>query len=204
MRKMCDSSRIYISLVYEDALHGVVLNRILPANFSIASPMNFGGRSKIESKILGFNNACQSHPYFVLVDLDTDTCAPSLLHCLFPQGKHPNLIFRVAVHEVEAWLLADAETFSLHTGIGIANIPDYPDNLPDPKQTLINLVRAKARKPIKDAIVPKQGSTATIGRSYNEELSKYVQLSWRPDVARQNSPSLDRAMVALESCRLCV
>ena len=199
---MCDSKQIFISLVYEDEIHGVVLNKILPANFSIALAMKMGGRSKIESKILGFNSACNSHPFFVIIDLDTDVCAPCLLPRLFPNGKHPNLIFRVAVHEVEAWLLADAEAFSRHTGISVAKIPALPDELPDPKQTLINLVRAKARKPIKDAIVPKQGSTATIGRSYNEELSKYVQLAWRPEVARQNSPSLDRAMVALESFRL--
>ena len=202
--RMCDSNRIYISLVYEDQIHGVVLKRILPVNFSVVSPMQLGGRSKIETRILGYNSACQSHPYFVLIDLDTDACAPSLLPGLFPHGKHPNMIFRVAVHEVEAWLLADAEAFSRHTGIGVANIPTCPDDLPDPKQTLINLVRAKARKSIREAIVPRQGSTATIGRSYNDELSKYVQHSWRPDVARRHSPSLDKAVAALEAFRATV
>jgi hypothetical protein len=198
---MCDSNNVYISLVYEDQIHGVVLSKILPAKFTIASPMQLGGRSKIESKISGFNNACHSHPFFVLMDLDTDACASSLISNLLPQGQHPNLIFRIAVHEVEAWLLADGEAFSRHTGISVANIPPNPDELPDPKQTLINLVRAKARKSIKDAIVPKPGSTAPIGRAYNDELSKYVQLLWRPEVAREHSPSLNRAIAALETFR---
>lgn len=196
---MCDSSKIFISLVYEDELHGVVLNKILPSRFSIACPMQLNGRSKIEAKIQNFNNACKSHPYFVLLDLDLDSCAPTLLQHLFPQEKHPNMIFRVAVREVEAWLLADAEAFSRHTGISVANIPVNPDELPDPKQALINLVRAKARKRIKDAIVPKPGSTAAIGRAYNDELSKYVQLSWRPETARRYSPSLHKAIAALEA-----
>jgi hypothetical protein len=46
----------------------------------------------------------------MLVDLDTpEYCPPALVHQWFGT-KQPNLSFRVAVMEVEAWPLADRET----------------------------------------------------------------------------------------------
>ena len=193
------SSNIPISLVYEDELSGVVLCKILPREFIPGYLMKTGGITQITSKIHGYNNACTAAPFLVLIDLDVKECAPSLVQELFPHGMHPNMIFRIAVREVEAWLLADAETFSKFTRISEALIPSKPDELPDPKQTLINLVRGKALKRIRDAVVPLPGSTAPIGRDYNSTLAEYVETMWRPDIARAHSPSLHKAMLALES-----
>jgi hypothetical protein len=48
------------------------------------------------------------------VDLDSDTgCAPPLCEQWIP-GPAPFLCFRVAVREVEAWLMADAEDAILY------------------------------------------------------------------------------------------
>ena len=193
------SSDIPISLVYEDELSGFVLRKILPNRFIPVSLMKTGGITKITSRIQGFNKACAAAPFLVLIDLDAEECAPSRVKKLFPHGMHPNMIFRIAVREVEAWLLADAETFSKFTKISEVLIPPKPDEIVDPKQALINLVRAKGLKRIREAVVPLPGSTAPIGRDYNSTLSEYVMTMWRPHIARKHSPSLNKAMTALES-----
>ena len=63
-----------------------------------------------------------------------------------------NLVFRVAVREIEAWLLAD------HIGMkkllvgGASNLPNDPDLLSDPKQVLLKLAR-KAPRAIKNDLI---------------------------------------------------
>ncbi len=189
-----------ISLVYEDELSGAVLQKILPESFQPVSLFQTNGITKITNNIAKYNGAAIVMPYLVLIDLDRESCAPGLIAELFPHGaKHTNLIFRVAVREVETWLLADHEAFARFAGISRVLIPDCVDDLSDPKQVLMNLIRRSNRKRIKESILPRQGSTAQIGRSYNGALVGYVVEFWRPDIARKKSNSLHRAMTALET-----
>ncbi|MFZ0242298.1 MAG: hypothetical protein WAL90_11695 [Desulfobacterales bacterium] len=60
---------------------------------------------------------------FILVDLDTAECAYSLMRSWFaiPQNDDvalpPQCIFRVAVREVEFWIIADHELFFIDSTI---------------------------------------------------------------------------------------
>ena len=72
-----------------------------------------------------------------------------------PYPKHPNLLFRVAVKEVEAWLLAHRAAFATFLGISDKFIPqEQVDTIPDPKQFLINLAAKSKKRKVRDAIVP--------------------------------------------------
>lgn len=193
---------IPINLVVEDVLSEAVLREILrqsQRSFSIGHCFYKNGSGYIKKNILGFNKAAQGMPFLVLTDLDNEECPLALINSWLSQPKHPNLIFRVAVREVEAWLLAHREAFADFLGISIDLIPDDVDRIPDPKQELINLTRRSRKKSLRDAIVPAPKSTARIGRDYNAPLIKFVHENWRVDSARNHSSSLAKAVDAIDA-----
>ena len=144
-----------------------------------------------------FNEAARCMPYCALTDLDRNLCAPKLIREWLPNDQHNNLIFRVAVHEVESWLLADQEPFAHFTGIARRHIPENPDLLDDPKAKLLNLMRRSRKAQIRNEMLPRDASVRQ-GPGYNGRMSEFIEQHWRPDVARQYSPSLHAAMRALE------
>ncbi len=70
---------------------------------------------------------------------------------------------------------------------------------PNPKQTLINIARTSRNKSIRDAIVPRQESGATVGPLYVAQLTEFVEKHWRPDVAQEHSKSLRHCIDALST-----
>jgi hypothetical protein len=118
-----------------------------------------------------------------------------------PEQRHPNLLLRVAVREVESWLLADTEHLANYLRVGAARIPTDPDTLPDPKHALVNLARGSKSAAIRSRIVPRPGSTAKQGREYNACLCEFVTMSWHPTAAGKNSPSLSRAIDRISTFR---
>ena len=191
---------IPINLVFEDVLSEAVLKKMLKQSqrpFSVGHCLNQRGNDKIKKNISGFNNASKGMPYLVLTDLDNKDCPRVILSEWLTQPKHPNLVFRIAVKEVEAWLLAHREAFAKFLGISVDNIPRDPDIIADPKQCLINLARRSRKRKLREAIVPEPNSTAKIGKDYNGQLSEFVNKSWQVASAQTNSPSLKRAMNAL-------
>ena len=107
-----------------------------------------------------------------------------------------NFIFRIAIKEVESWLLADREGFAEFTGVSIVNIPQNPDLENDPKQTLINIARRSRKREIREDIVP-INDNAQIGPNYNDCLMKYVLKYWDISRASSQSESLRRAIQSL-------
>ena len=138
-------------------------------------------------------------PYLILTDLDYNECAPTLIKEWLPETKNPNLIFRIAVREVESWVLADRLGFAKFLGISQNKMPKKPDELSDPKAHLINLARASRKRDLREDIIPKRGSTAKQGPAYNERLVSFVEAAWNPSTARQFSPSLERTLKAIEA-----
>ncbi|HAT14441.1 MAG TPA: hypothetical protein DCS91_13530 [Microcoleaceae bacterium UBA11344] len=191
---------IPINLVFEDALSEAVLKEMLKQSqrpFSVGSCLNQRGYGKIKKIISGLNYAAKGMPYLVLTDLDNAECPLVILSEWLTQPKHPNLLFRIAVKEVEAWLLAHREAFAEFLGISVSLIPANVDEIPDPKQLLINLARKSKKRSLRDAIVPERNSTAKIGKDYNGQLIQFVQNNWQVEAAQVNSRSLQRAMNAL-------
>lgn len=198
---------IPINLVYEDDLSREVLLRLIDSPavrssdrcFSVGTKRPGRGYGYLKKNIIGFNQASKGMPYLILTDLDDRECAPLLINEWLPQTRNPNLIFRIAVREVESWLLADDAGFARFLGIAKHKLPRNPDDLPDPKATLINLARTSRKRDIKADIVPRPGSTAKQGPAYNDCLISFVKDTWNPEKARRHSQSLEKALRALET-----
>ncbi|MEG4030525.1 MULTISPECIES: hypothetical protein [unclassified Microcoleus] len=191
---------IPINLVFEDALSEAVLKPMLKQSqrpFAVGQCLNQRGYGKIKKIISGLNYAAKGMPYLVLTDLDNAECPLVIISEWLTQPKHPNLLFRIAVKEVEAWLLAHREGFSQFLGISVDLIPGDADRIPDPKQLLINLAKKSKKRNLREAIVPDRNSTAKIGKDYNGQLIHFVNQSWQVASAQTNSPSLERAMNAI-------
>jgi hypothetical protein len=196
-------SVVPVNLATEDELSEVVLLRILTRikRYAVGTAYRRGGYGYLRKTMGGWNHAARGVPFIVLTDLDNCECPSRLLEDWLGVPRHPNLLFRVAVHEVEAWLLADRANFSRFLVVAQELVPINSDCLADPKATLVNLARRSRSKAIRDRIVPKQGSTAKQGPDYNACLGSFVRDNWDIDAARAVSLSLARTLNRLRGFR---
>jgi hypothetical protein len=187
----------------EDRLTEAVLLKcvrtVLP-NFSVARTEVKGGRGNVQRELGAYSTLAKVMPVLIGVDLDGDECAPTLLKKWSRIPPQPGLILRVAVREIEAWVLADKRRFATFVSAAPNDVPERPDALYDPKRSLLELARAHAKTELKADLVPQNydASYPRIGRAYNLRMCAFVDTKWRPDVARKKSESLDRALTALE------
>ena len=186
---------IPISLATEDELSEAVLSQLLEKSgrYLIGASYRGGGFGYLKRTIAGWNRAAIGTPLVVLTDLDSAECPPRLIAEWLPVPKHHNLLFRVAVREVESWLLADRIQLADFLHVRPNLLPLEPDSLPDPKASLIAVARQSRLRLLREAIVPKPGSTAKIGPDYNGQLGRFVRQRWDIEEARANSISLQRA-----------
>jgi len=202
---------VYCYSYVEDAPSAAIAQKLVMARNARAAhrllfregfPSVMGGYSEIEKKCEAFLNMAKAGFHvFTLTDLDTAECACALIRSWFniPDDADVTLpaecVFRVAVREVESWILADHAAWAKYIGIPARNFDAKPDNLDDPKQHLLNVIRRKGRRKIHREMLPE--GTAHIGPRYNEVLCRFVEKAWLPERAAQNSPSLARALRAL-------
>ncbi len=161
------------------------------------------GKGKIIRDIQGYNNAARYYPWIVLVDLDKEDCLVTAKHNWLPNPS-TLMCFRIAIRELESWLLADRERFASYFAISIELIPNYPDTLPNPKLTLINLVRRSRRSALRADVVPDQQLGQSVGPAYTTRMIEFIRSDqgWRPSVAAQSSPSLLRALKAIAELKI--
>jgi hypothetical protein len=191
---------IRLNLAFEDSLQEAVLKKIisqLERSFSIGKCFSQGGFGYLKKNMKGFNHAAKETPFLVLTDLDRSECPLILINEWLSFPKHPNLLFRIAVREVEAWILAHRTSMASYLGITPNKIPLPVEEIPDPKQLLINLARKSRYRVLREAIVPKEGSSAQQGPDYNGKLIHFVINSWDSKIAASNSPSLKRTIEVL-------
>jgi len=192
-----------INLACEDDLSEFVMTRLLEVSgtkFHVLGCYSRGGSGYLKKSLSGFNKASEFIPFFVLTDLDRYECAPTMIAEWVDFTPHSNLIFRIAVREVESWILADREGFADFLGISPVRIPDNPDALQDPKQILINLAARSRKRNIREDIVP-TSDFARIGPNYNGRLMEFVLGNWDIERAASRSDSLRRALRHLERFR---
>lgn len=194
-------SEIVINLVFEDSLSGSVLSKLLaqsPRSYLVGYRHNAGGSGWIRKKIDGFNHAAKGMPYLILTDLDRYECPPVVIDQWLSTTKHPNLLLRIAVREVEAWLMGCRQSFAAFLGIPLNRIPIDVEQIMNPKEFVVNLARGSRRRNVRVDMVPRPDSTARVGPDYNGRLAYFVEEIWDPAVAKENSPSLRKAIEALE------
>jgi hypothetical protein len=192
-----------IAVVAEDRLTQAVLHKcvkeVLPA-YDLARTDVKGGRGNVQRELGAYAALAQVMPVLIGVDLDSDDCAPTLLGGWGRLPPQTGLLLRVAVREIEAWVLADQKRVASFIGVAPNEVPRRPDELSDPKRALLELARAHAGTELKADLVPRNydASYPRIGPAYNLRMCAFVASRWRPQVARTKSASLERAMIALE------
>lgn len=185
---------IFLTLVFEDDLSEAVMSQILrqfPDKYEIFQSYSGNGFGYLKTNIKGFNQASVVNPHFMLTDLDKYECPVALISDWIDFELNDNFIFRIAVREVESWVLADRENLSKYFRVSIANFPQNPDAETDPKNTLIKLAMRSKKRSIREDVVP-INQNAGIGPNYNGCLSIFVFKNWDIEKAIQNSDSLRR------------
>lgn len=198
---------IYVAT--EDALSEAVADRLIKEenqNIYVAVRLGRKGNTYLKNKLRSFAEIAQSFPVLLLTDLDRAECPAVLINDWSKRTVLPEmLLFRVAVHETEAWLLADREGFARYSGVPLHRMPTNPELIDNPKECLLNLVRRFGKKrAVKADILPERGSTATKGLGYNQALCEFVRRSWSLDRASQASDSLYRTRRRLHELRIAI
>lgn len=192
---------IPINLVVEDDLSEIIVCQLLQQStrpFYIGARYGKQGFGYIKRNIAGFNNAAKGTAYFVLTDLDNAKCPSLLIDSWLGTKRHPNLIFRIAVREVESWVMAHRSAFAKFFEIENHRIPERLDEISNAKEFLINLVRNSRNAKIRESVVPSSGSSAKVGPDYGGVLMEFVTKRWKSKQAARHSESLVRALRAIQ------
>jgi hypothetical protein len=190
-----------LTIATEDELSEAVAQRLVadmqPA-LHVAQTLRRNGFGYLRSKMSSWCELARNQPVFLLTDLDMKSCPAELVQQWRGGLNLPtNLVMRVAVREVEAWLLADHNAMRQLLGER-GRLPGEPDTLTDPKQSLLQLAARYAPRDVREDLVQQSGAMSSQGIGYNARLVNWVQTCWRPELASDRSPSLRRARVRLQ------
>ena len=193
---------IIISSAVEGPVDEAVVKRLITEAGGGVGPI-YGktGKSYIRQRLHGYNKAAYYSPWIVLVDLNHEADCSPLMKSAWLENPAPHMCFRVAVREVESWLLADRERFAAFFRVRVSDIPVSPESIDDPKEALVELVKKSRSREIRQDMVPRSGSGRKIGPAYVSRLIEFVSGSekgWRPDRAAQSSDSLRRCLTRLQ------
>jgi hypothetical protein len=159
------------------------------------------GKGELKNKFESYLNLANRERVLLIVDMDRPSrkcpCAPSLIQDWLKKRRMPaKMFFRVAVYEVEAWLLSDHDALRGFIG-GQPKLPADPDVLEDPKAELLTLLN-RNKKIVKEDVVRISRGKIFQGVGYNDILGKWVDEKWSPERAAQKSDSLRRAIYRLK------
>jgi hypothetical protein len=197
---------IAVYLASEDALSEAIADRLIEEEddgMYVAVRLGRKGNGYLRTNLSKFVEISHTIPVFLLTDLDRHVCPTDLINNWLGNMVLPQkMLFRVAVCEVEAWLMADREGFAQFSGVPLHRMPDHPESLSDPKEALLNLVRRYGKRAIKADMLPEKGSTARVGLAYNQVLCTFIQQSWSSQRARKIAGSLSRTQRRIHELRL--
>jgi hypothetical protein len=182
----------FLNIVVEDVLSEAVMQRIL-ATVGYAGTVTYRitrGNGMIKANVGKYKAASRIIPHIVLTDLDRYPCPPALLDVWNVGELPPSMLLRIAVREVESWLLSDRKGIASFLHTAIEKVPYYPEREDDPKQALFNVVRKTRKRRLIEEIVPLPG--AHIGPLYNEHMCNFALNHWNIDAAVVDAPSLAR------------
>ena len=191
---------LYVALATEDELSEAVGKRLLseieyPVEASLLLRRN--GYGYLRSGVRKWCELATQQPVVLLTDLDRYVCPLELIHDWFANVVRPNrLIFRIAVREIESWLLADHDAIRELFGQK-GRLPTDPDALSDPKAKLLALAK-NASKDVRLDLIKEEGAVAFQGIGYNARLTDFVSNVWDPERAASRSASLKRTRERLQ------
>ena len=193
-----------ITLASEDGLSESSAKRLIGQyvpQAEIILSMVLEGIRNVKTLIRDLNQiALYQNPVLVLADLDNpQRCPGDLVRDMTERlSVAPDLHIRLAVPEIESWILADHEGIAQWLEIPISVVPRNPESLADPKRSLVQLAARSRNRNVREAIAPARVlGTHRVGPRYNEVVSNFVTGYWNPEAARHNAPSLHRAIARI-------
>lgn len=187
-----------IAIATEDSLSEAIALRLIadiPTPHLIQFKLGRTGNGYLRSKMNSWYQMAQHQVMLVLTDLDRAKCLVEFRDQWLVNAPPQNLLLTIAVREVESWVLADHA--AMRALIGAKGVlPAAPDELADPKQSLLKLARS-APKPIREDLLKSIDGNLAQGLGYNARLSAWVNSEWSPQRAAERSPSLARARLRL-------
>lgn len=183
-------------LVVEDVAGEVALRRLLrdlAPTWAVHLVDNCRGVDRMRLRFPRYRQASHVMRHVLLADLDRRPCAPELLHAWNARSEPRRLMVRVAVREVEAWLLGDRAGVAGWLQVPTARIPAAPETEIDPKAALLALGRRSRSRRFASEFCPEPGSSASQGPLYNDHVARFVRDHWNLAAARRAVPSLERA-----------
>jgi hypothetical protein len=190
-----------LTIAVEDQLSEAVAAKLVNFMFgekAISQTIIRNGYGGLKRRMPAFRKIAQHNPVWLLTDLDRAQC-PATLRSIWTGGEAlpKKFCFRVAVREVESWLLADRSAMAEFMGISAAKIAVKPEAIGDPKKYLLILARKAKSRTIRSELLPKKGTAASQGFGYNPILCEFVADKWSPERASEACPSLTKAMTRL-------
>jgi hypothetical protein len=193
------TSHFYLAV--EDELSRSVGERLIRESWGTQTTITHlggTGNGQLKIKLPTYISIAQRDNFLLLTDLDKIQCAPSLVEQWLSGRSLPEkFLFRIAVREVESWLMADRMGFAEYVNVQVKSVSRNPDTLDDPKASLIELVKSGKHSHLKTEIVPLKNVRAKQGLGYNQALRPFVESHWSIERAVKNSDSLKRTF-----CRL--
>ncbi len=194
-----------VILVVEDRLSDAVSTKILEHfGVEIVKRIIYQGNSYLQRKAQSYNQAAYEEcGIFMLTDLDSpEVCPPTLIQSWIKGRLNRWFFLRVAVMEVESWIMADREAVANFLAIPTNRIPTNTDEISSPKEFLISLPRRSKKTRLRDALVPaEKDRSAKTGNEYTPLLSQFVRDRWNLQRAASVSPSLKRTLDRLSQER---
>jgi hypothetical protein len=188
-----------VTLAVEGDIDAAVARRILVELGFLPGPIHGRqGKGQLNKALKGYNNAARHAPWLVIRDLDHDAgCAPELLAGLLPEPAE-HMCFRIAVRQIEAWLLADRAGIADLLHLPLAVVPENPEDLMDPKATVIQLAQRSRNRRLRGEIVPAVNTSAKVGPGYTARMIEFATGAWSPRTAAGCCPSLASCLNAVE------
>lgn len=190
-----------VTVAVEDVLSASVAARLLARyapQSEITQVMVLGGINNLKRRMRDLVQiAGREELVLALADMDRpEGCPPGRVSELSGGLTiAPNLLIRIAVLEIESWILADRDGIAQWLGVALSIVPRSPETLADPKRAMVQLASRSPHRALREGIAPGPvRGTHRTGAGYNTLASDFVARLWNPETARRNAPSLDRAI----------
>ncbi|MBF2755018.1 MAG: hypothetical protein ISN29_07140 [Gammaproteobacteria bacterium AqS3] len=197
---------VYVRLYTEDELTRVVMEKILQQmdrGYSVFG-FSYWYKHTVQKRVADLNHSAKGDVlYLVVTDQDTPGNCPAGAVENLGAPLAPNLLYRFAVMEIEAWIMADRENFAEFLSVDIHSVPQLPDEVPKPREEIVAIAKKFRVKDIRTQLSPNPSNPASrVGLNYNKVLSGFVREQWNVHSAQKHSPSLKRTCQRLQTFRL--
>lgn len=191
-----------VTLAVEGGVDRAVGQRVLQfAGLEVDAVYVAGGKGLLDQRLGKYNQAARHHSWFVLRDMDNDApCAGELVSRLLP-GRSVGMCFRIPVHSVESWLLADRDGLARFLSVPVGGVPTRPDEVPRPKEILLRLASRSRTRSVREGLVRAVRGGLRVGPEYVGLLTEFVQ-RWNIEEAKDSSDSLRRCVAAVRTVAL--